>query len=79
MTGVQTCALPICFPVTIGKVDKLEGLKESVICGHLIPAGTGQPEREKIVVASRDEYEKIMQAKRSVTDVNLKEAEEVSF
>lgn len=62
-----------------GKVDKLEGLKENVICGHLIPAGTGQPELEKIVVASRDEYEKIMQAKRSVTDVNLKEAEEVSF
>ena len=41
--------------------------------------GKSQPELEKIVVASRDEYEKIMQAKRSVTDVNLKEAEEVSF
>ncbi len=58
-----------------GKVDKLEGLKENVICGHLIPAGTGQPELEKIVVASREEYEKIMLAKRSVTDVALKEVE----
>ncbi len=54
-----------------GKVDKLEGLKENVICGHLIPAGTGQPELEKIVVASREEYEKIMEAKRNVIDVNL--------
>uniref|UniRef100_UPI00307E3AA9 DNA-directed RNA polymerase subunit beta' n=1 Tax=Coprobacter fastidiosus TaxID=1099853 RepID=UPI00307E3AA9 len=27
-----------------GKVDKLEGMKENVICGHLIPAGTGQRE-----------------------------------
>ena len=35
MTGVQTCALPIC------KVDPLVGLKENVIVGRLIPAGTG--------------------------------------
>ena len=62
-----------------GKVDKLEGLKENVICGHLIPAGTGQLDLEKIVVASRDEYDKIMQAKRNVTDVNLKETEEVTL
>ena len=27
-----------------GKIDKLEGMKENVICGHLIPAGTGQRE-----------------------------------
>ena len=27
-----------------GKVDRLEGMKENVICGHLIPAGTGQRE-----------------------------------
>ena len=28
--------------------DKLEGMKENVICGHLIPAGTGQREFEKL-------------------------------
>ncbi len=42
-----------------GKVDYLTGLKENVICGHLIPAGTGIREYDKIIVASRDEYEKI--------------------
>ncbi len=42
-----------------GKVDYLSGLKENVICGHLIPAGTGVREYDKIVVASKDEYEKI--------------------
>ncbi|MBQ2065379.1 MAG: hypothetical protein II455_04855, partial [Paludibacteraceae bacterium] len=47
-----------------GKVDKLEGMKENVICGHCIPAGTGLSEFDKIIVASREEYEKIMEAKR---------------
>jgi DNA-directed RNA polymerase subunit beta' len=42
-----------------GKVDRLEGMKENVICGHLIPAGTGQKEFEKIIVGSRDDFEKI--------------------
>lgn len=36
-----------------GKTDKLEGMKENVICGHLIPAGTGQREFEKIIVGSK--------------------------
>ena len=40
-----------------GKVDKLEALKENVICGHLIPAGTGLREYEKIVVASKADIE----------------------
>ena len=52
-----------------GKVDKLDGLKENVICGHLIPAGTGLREYEKIIVGSRDEYEKMMDARRNVTDI----------
>jgi DNA-directed RNA polymerase subunit beta' len=39
-----------------GKVDTLEGLKENVICGHLIPAGTGTKDFEKIIVASLDDY-----------------------
>ncbi len=38
-----------------GKVDRLEGLKENVICGHLIPAGTGLREYERLVVASKDD------------------------
>ena len=43
-----------------GKVDELEGLKESVICGHLIPAGTGLKEFDKLIVASMDDYNKMM-------------------
>jgi DNA-directed RNA polymerase subunit beta' len=44
-----------------GKVDALEGLKESVICGHLIPAGTGLKEFDKLMVASMDDYNKMME------------------
>ena len=40
-----------------GRVDFLEGLKENVICGHLIPAGTGQKEFQDILVGRKDEYE----------------------
>ena len=38
-----------------GKSDPLEGMKENVICGHLIPAGTGLREYERIVVGSRED------------------------
>ena len=41
-----------------GKTDYLEGMKENVICGHLIPAGTGLREFAKIVVADKEEYER---------------------
>ena len=51
-----------------GKSDRLEGMKENVICGHLIPAGTGQREFDKIVVGSRDDYERVMSTRRSVID-----------
>lgn len=51
-----------------GKVDKLEGMKENVICGHLIPAGTGQREYQKIVVGSKEEYDRILANKKTVTD-----------
>ena len=47
-----------------GKVDRLEGLKENVICGHLIPAGTGLREYEKLVVGSREEYDKLVGARK---------------
>jgi DNA-directed RNA polymerase subunit beta' len=52
-----------------GKTDRLEGMKENVICGHLIPAGTGQRDFDKIVVYSRDEYNKKEDARRNVTDI----------
>ncbi len=39
----------------MGKTDPLEGMKENVICGHLIPAGTGLREYENLVVASRED------------------------
>jgi DNA-directed RNA polymerase subunit beta' len=42
-----------------GKSDGLEGMKENVICGHLIPAGTGLREWDKIIVGSSDEYERM--------------------
>jgi DNA-directed RNA polymerase subunit beta' len=56
-----------------GKVDRLEGLKENVICGHLIPAGTGQREIEKVVVYSRDEYDKKVDARKNVLDMEANE------
>ena len=40
-----------------GKTDTLEGMKENVICGHLIPAGTGLPEYQRLVVANKEELE----------------------
>ena len=46
-----------------GKVDTLEGLKENVICGHPIPAGTGQREYEKLVVASMEDYQRMARNK----------------
>ena len=46
-----------------GKVDTLEGLKENVICGHPIPAGTGQREYEKLVVASMEDYQRMVKAR----------------
>ncbi len=39
-----------------GKTDYLQGMKENVICGHLIPAGTGLRSYERIVVSGKDEY-----------------------
>ncbi len=47
-----------------GKVDHLLGLKENVIVGHLIPAGTGLREYEKLIVGSQEEYDNLMASKR---------------
>jgi DNA-directed RNA polymerase subunit beta' len=47
-----------------GKVDTLEGLKENVLVGHLIPAGTGGREYQRVVVGSMEDYEKLVNVKR---------------
>jgi DNA-directed RNA polymerase subunit beta' len=51
-----------------GKVDKLEGMKENVICGHLIPAGTGLRQWDKLIVGSREDYERMEANKKNVLD-----------
>ena len=43
-------------------------MKENVICGHLIPAGTGQRDFDRIVVGSREEYERMQANKKNVLD-----------
>ncbi|MBS1557713.1 MAG: DNA-directed RNA polymerase subunit beta' [Bacteroidetes bacterium] len=45
-----------------GKADQLMGLKENVIVGHLIPAGTGQREFENLLVGSEEEYQQLVNA-----------------
>ena len=52
----------------LGKVDDLKGLKENVIVGHLIPAGTGNRAFEKIVVGSLDDYQALMQGKPAINE-----------
>ncbi|MFT0716514.1 DNA-directed RNA polymerase subunit beta' [Flagellimonas lutimaris] len=46
-----------------GKIDTLEGLKENVIVGHKIPAGTGMRDYDSIIVGSKEEYDEIMARK----------------
>ena len=48
-----------------GKVDYLEGMKENVICGNLIPAGTGMREFAKIAVHNQEEYAAIQAAREA--------------
>jgi DNA-directed RNA polymerase subunit beta' len=55
-----------------GKVDRLEGLKENVICGHLIPAGTGQRDFDKLVVESKEEHDrKFSSNRRNTVEFNM--------
>ncbi len=49
-----------------GKIDTLEGLKENVIVGHKIPAGTGMRDYESIIVGSKEEYDEIMARKEAL-------------
>ena len=53
-----------------GKIDKLEGLKENVIVGHKIPAGTGLREFDNIIVGSKEKLEEMMNKKQEAK-VNL--------
>ena len=46
-----------------GKIDTLEGLKENVIVGHRIPAGTGMREYDDIIVGSKEDFDELMAAK----------------
>ena len=48
------------------KSDALQGMKENVICGHLIPAGTGQREFEKIIVGSREDMDRRQMSRQNV-------------
>ncbi|MCL8006812.1 DNA-directed RNA polymerase subunit beta' [Gelidibacter japonicus] len=48
------------------KVDDLEGLKENVIVGHRIPAGTGVRRYENIIVGSKEEFNEMMKAKEEL-------------
>ncbi len=59
----------------LGKVDNLEGLKENVICGHLIPAGTGLREFDNLVVFSKDDNDQNSQANHTI-EVGVEEEED---
>ena len=56
-----------------GKMDHLEGMKENVICGHLIPAGTGLREFEKIIVGSMEDHERLQSNRKNIIDYSEKE------
>ena len=56
-----------------GKVDYLEGMKENVICGHLIPAGTGLREYNSIIVGCKDDFDTLDRG----LDAQLKEEADV--
>jgi len=59
-----------------GKQDRLEGMKENVISGHLIPAGTGLRQWDKLIVGSREEYDRMQANRRNVTDYSNEESAE---
>ena len=50
-----------------GKTDTMLGLKENVITGHPIPAGTGLREFENMIVGSKEEYELLMTTKEAMS------------
>ena len=54
-----------------GKEDTLQGLKENVIVGHKIPAGTGLREYDEVIVGSKDEYSSLLISKEAEEEVKL--------
>ena len=66
----------LCEAAIRGKVDNLEGMKENVICGHLIPAGTGMRQFDKIIVGSKEDYDRIQANKKNVLDYSKKKESE---
>ena len=58
-----------------GKIDLLNGLKENVIVGHLIPAGTGQKRFRNLIVGSQEEYDALIASKE---EFNKEKTEEVT-
>ena len=59
-----------------GKSDSLLGMKENVICGHLIPAGTGLREFDKIVVYDKDDYNRLQASRAGIlAEMNIPERE----
>ena len=55
------------------KRDSLDGLKENVIVGHKIPAGTGLRVFDNLVVGSQEEYDALMEAKSTEEETNTEE------
>ena len=55
-----------------GKEDVLRGLKENVIVGHKIPAGTGMPQFQDLLVGSKEEYNRLVGEDEDVTIGSLK-------
>ena len=56
-----------------GKVDTLQGLKENVIVGHLIPAGTGLREYESYIVGSKEEFDALHKDNEEASEIVLEE------
>ncbi|MDR0734087.1 MAG: DNA-directed RNA polymerase subunit beta' [Dysgonamonadaceae bacterium] len=62
-----------------GKVDHLEGMKENVICGHLIPAGTGLKAYDKIIVGNKEKMERAQMSLRRAESFAMLENGEMSL
>ena len=58
-----------------GRTDYLLGLKENVICGHLIPAGTGLADWRNMIIMPREEHERI-EAEKAATGHDMEYAQE---
>jgi DNA-directed RNA polymerase subunit beta' len=58
-----------------GKADELLGLKENVIVGHLIPAGTGLRDYQNLIVGSQEEYDSLVESKKSGVGSRAKQQE----